>query len=207
MANSAKSRSKTRIQREKTAEILTAALEVFSKRGFHGSTINSISEKTGISTPSILYYFKDKEEIHQELLTRTLLLWMGPLNLIKDGENPVEEICQYIQRKLEISKNFPRESRLFANAILVGVPTSREQIFVPLKSVFNAKITLIEQWIKDGKIAKVDPHHLLYSIWATTQHYADFEAQINELSRQPQTQLYTKAEIHLKNMFTSLLQV
>lgn len=207
MANAAKSRSKTRIQREKTEEILAAALEVFSQNGFRGSTINSIAAKTGMSTPSILYYFKDKEDIHQELLTRTLLLWIGPLNLMKESADPVEEICQYVRRKLEISENFPRESRLFANAILVGVPRGREQIFDPLKSVFNAKIILIEQWIKAGKIARVDPHHLLYSIWATTQHYADFEAQIDELSHQPQIQLYKAADVHLTTMFTRFLSI
>ncbi|MGN6765044.1 MAG: TetR family transcriptional regulator C-terminal domain-containing protein, partial [Rhizobiaceae bacterium] len=29
-----------------------------------------------------------------------------------------------------------------------------------------------------GKIATTDPRHLIFSIWATTQHYADFDVQV-----------------------------
>ena len=33
-------------------------------------------------------------------------------------------------------------------------------------------------WVHQGKIETLDPYHRLFSIWAITQHYADFEAQI-----------------------------
>jgi TetR/AcrR family transcriptional regulator len=205
MARAAKSRSKTRIQREKTEDILNAALDVFSQKGFRGASINEISKAAGMSTPAVLYYFANKEEIHQELLNRTLLLWLGPLNMMQDSDDPIEEICDYITRKLEISERFPRESRLFANEILMGVPRAHNQIFEPLKSVFEAKIALLEQWIREGRIAAIDPHHLMFSIWATTQHYADFEAQIIELSPEVAPNLYTGASEFLLPMYRKTL--
>jgi TetR/AcrR family transcriptional regulator len=205
MARAAKSRSKTRIQREKTEDILNAALDVFSQKGFRGASINEISKAAGMSTPAVLYYFANKEEIHQELLNRTLLLWLGPLNMMQDSDDPIEEICDYITRKLEISERFPRESRLFANEILMGVPRAHNQIFEPLKSVFEAKIALLEQWIREGRMAAIDPHHLMFSIWATTQHYADFEAQITELSPEVAPNLYTGASEFLLPMYRKTL--
>ena len=30
----------------------------------------------------------------------------------------------------------------------------------------------------EGRLAPVDPRHLLFAIWATTQHYADFDVQV-----------------------------
>jgi TetR/AcrR family transcriptional regulator len=39
-------------------------------------------------------------------------------------------------------------------------------------------IEVFEQWIEQGKIANVDATHLLFSIWAMTQSYADFAAQM-----------------------------
>ena len=205
MERSSKSRSKTRIQREKTEEILSAALDVFSTYGFRGSSINQISDTAGMSTPSMLYYFKSKEDIHRELLNRTVLLWLGPLQLMNDGEDPVAEILDYVRRKLEISKKFPRESRLFANEILMGVPRAHVSIFEPLRTVFHAKVGLIESWKRDGKISDVDPHHLLYSIWATTQHYADFDAQIRELSPEKMNGLFEDAAKFLLPMYESVL--
>jgi TetR/AcrR family transcriptional regulator len=41
---------------------------------------------------------------------------------------------------------------------------------------------MINRWIKDGLMDPIDPRHLLYMIWATTQHYADFGHQIETLN-------------------------
>ena len=205
MAKARDTKTKTRIQREKTEEILAAALDIFSSAGFRGASINEISKRAGMSTPSLLYYFQSKEHIHRELLSRTLLVWLGPLNLMKDSDDPVEEICTYVRRKLEISEQFPRESRLFANEILMGIPRAEQSQFDPLRSIFDAKIALIESWVRDGRIAPVDPHHLMYSIWATTQHYADFESQIKELSPEKMGTLFRDAEAHLVAMYRTML--
>ncbi|MEJ2445566.1 MAG: TetR family transcriptional regulator C-terminal domain-containing protein, partial [Exilibacterium sp.] len=44
------------------------------------------------------------------------------------------------------------------------------------------KINQIQRWIDNGEILPIDPQHLLYMIWATTQHYADFNYQIKLLN-------------------------
>ena len=47
-----------------------------------------------------------------------------------------------------------------------------------LKDLVDEKASVIRAWIAQGKIRKVDPYHLIFSIWATTQHYADFDVQV-----------------------------
>ena len=200
-------KKQTRIQRERTEEILAAALEVFSKFGFRGASINQIADVAGMSTPRLLYYFSDKEALYRELLHRTIMLWLGPMQMITQADDPVEEICAYVSRKIEMSKKFPRESRLFAGEIMQGVPRAQDEIFDPLYSIFHAKIKLLERWIANGQIADLDPYHLMYSIWATTQHYADFEAQIEGLSPQKMPTLYADAEAFLVPMYRKLLTI
>lgn len=46
----------------------------------------------------------------------------------------------------------------------------------------TSRINVIDGWIARGLLAPIDPHALMYLIWATTQHYADFDAQIRALS-------------------------
>ena len=41
---------------------------------------------------------------------------------------------------------------------------------------------MIQGWIDAGQMAPVNPRHLLYMLWATTQHYADFGHQIETLN-------------------------
>lgn len=178
MARAAATRQPTRIQREKTEKILAAALDVFSAHGFRGATLDQIAEASGLSKPNLLYYFDSKEAIHHTLLNRLLDTWLDPLRQLDPEGDPLEELTAYILRKLEMSRDLPRESRLFANEMLQGAPRMAEEIEGALKALVDEKAGVIRGWAEAGKIAPVDPHHLIFSIWATTQHYADFEVQV-----------------------------
>jgi TetR/AcrR family transcriptional regulator len=50
--------------------------------------------------------------------------------------------------------------------------------FPDLKALVDEKATIILGWSKSGKIANLDPYHLIFLIWAQTQHYADFDVQV-----------------------------
>lgn len=168
----------TRIQREKRELILNAALGVFASNGFRGSTLDQIADAAGMSKPNLLYYFSRKEEIHSHLIERLMDTWLDPLRAMNPQGEPIVEICAYIRRKLEMSRNFPRESRLFANEILQGAPRIIDTIEGELKTLVDEKSAIIQGWMTEGKLNKCDPRHLLFSIWATTQHYADFDVQV-----------------------------
>jgi TetR/AcrR family transcriptional regulator len=172
------SRRTTRIQREKHDLILEAALDVFSVHGFRGATIDQIAEAAGMSKPNLLYYFASKEDIHRSLIARLLDTWLAPLEGISAGGDPLGEIRGYIRRKLEMARDYPRESRLFANEMLQGAPHIKDMLEGDLKSLVDRKAKIIAGWMADGRLAKVDPYHLIFSIWATTQHYADFDVQV-----------------------------
>ncbi len=168
----------TRIQKEKTIKILDAALEIFSQFGYRGATLDQIADQAGLSKPNLLYYFNGKNTLHNELLSQLMVKWLEPLEEMSPDGEPLEEICDYVCRKLALAQVFPRESRLFANEIIQGAPRISTSLSGPLKTLVDDKAALIASWSKAGKIAKVDPYHLIFSIWATTQHYADFDVQI-----------------------------
>ena len=174
----AKTQRRTRIQEEKEEQILEAALDVFSTHGFRGATIDEIAEAAGMSKPNLLYYFRTKEAMHRALIERVLDTWLDPLREFDAEGNPETEIRSYIRRKLEMARDFPRESRLFANEVLRGAPLIEDELKGPLKELVDEKAEVIRSWAKAGKIAKCDPYHLIFSIWSTTQHYADFDVQV-----------------------------
>jgi len=178
MPQEGKSRPRTRIQREKQDLILDAALNVFSLHGFRGATIDQIAEAAGMSKPNLLYYFASKEEIHRRLLTSMLDLWLDPLRELDSEGDPIPELRSYIRRKLEMARDYPRESRLFANEMLQGAPHAIDVLEGELKVLVDDKARVIEEWMAQGKLVRTDPYHLIFSIWATTQHYADFDVQV-----------------------------
>ena len=171
-------RPRTRIQTEKRETILEAALEVFSTHGFRGSTIDQIAAAAGMSKPNLLYYFRRKEDIFTTLIQRLLDTWLAPLRELDDEGDPLTELRSYIRRKIEMARDYPRESRIFANEILQGAPRILPMLEGDLKQLVDEKAVIIRGWMRSGRIARTDPYHLIFSIWATTQHYADFDVQV-----------------------------
>ena len=169
---------KTRIQSQNQALILDAALEVFSTYGFRGSTVDQIAAKCGLSKPNLLYYFKRKEDIYTAVLERTLALWLAPLQALDPEKDAVEELTRYITAKLELTFARPEASRLFANEILHGAPHVAPFLKGPLRELVATKAKVIRGWVKAGKLKPVEPEHLIFAIWAVTQHYADFAVQV-----------------------------
>lgn len=168
----------TRIQRQNRKRILEAALEVFSAQGFRGATLDQIAAQAGLSKPNLLYYFDGKEAIHTALLTGLLANWLDPLRKLDPEGEPRAELLGYMRRKLAMSRKYPRESRLFANEVLQGAPRLQGFILGELKTLVDDRAALIRAWGEAGRIAPVDPYHLIFSIWALTQHYADFDIQV-----------------------------
>lgn len=173
----ARTRRRTRIQRENEEKILEAALEAFAQHGFRGSTLDQIAEGAGMSKPNLLYYFRRKDDIHAALMERMLEEWLEPLEALSPEGDPMREIRAYIRRKLDMARDKPRESRLFASEIIAGAPRIEGHLSGRLKALVDEKAEVIRDWSRQGKIRRVDPYHLIFSIWATTQHYADFDAQ------------------------------
>jgi TetR/AcrR family transcriptional regulator len=169
---------RTRIQGINRGIIVEAALEVFSAYGFRGSTIDQIAEKAGMSKPNLLYYFPRKEDIYVTVLEKTLHDWLDPLDRIDPDGDPIEELRKYITIKLELSATRPAASRLFANEILHGAPMIGTFLETHLRRMVDEKAAVMRLWIAEGKLAPVDPYHLIFTIWATTQHYADFDVQV-----------------------------
>jgi TetR/AcrR family transcriptional regulator len=169
---------KTRIQAQNQDLILKAALEVFSTYGFRGSTVDQIASTCGLSKPNLLYYFRRKEDIYVAVLEHTLHDWLEPLRRLDPAGDPIDEISRYIRAKIRMSRDNPKASRLFANEILHGAPAIGAFLKGPLKDLVDDKAAVIQGWIDQGLLNAVDPRHLIFAIWATTQHYSDFDAQV-----------------------------
>lgn len=180
-ARAGRTRKRTRIQHTNEQRILDAALEVFSVHGFRGATVDQIAAVAGMTKPNLLYYFRRKQDIYLAVLERIHELWLAPLEALSPDGDPQAEITAYLDRKLEMSRKNPKASRLFAMEVLQGAPQMADVLSERLKRLVDEKAAVIQRWVDEERLAKVDPYHFIFMIWATTQHYADFETQIRAI--------------------------
>lgn len=172
------SRKRTRIQKQNEERIIEAALAEFAAYGFRGATIDQIARGAGMSKPNLLYYFPNKSALYVTVLEHILEDWLTPLTELDPDGDPRTEIWKYVEFKLEMSRRMPDASKVFATEILQGAPQIKPVLCGSLKELVDEKCRILQGWIDKGRLAPVVPHHLVFTIWATTQHYADFAVQV-----------------------------
>ncbi|WP_299074517.1 TetR/AcrR family transcriptional regulator [uncultured Paraglaciecola sp.] len=170
------------------SKILSAAEKEFALHGFKGARVQQIADRAELPKTNVLYYFKSKESLYLALLEDILSLWNGRFDEANAGDDPAEVLAHYIADKMEISRCRPDASKIFALEIINGAPNLSAFFKDQHASWMAGRVDVIKQWIDQGKLMTTNPHYLLFNIWATTQHYADFSAQINELKGEPMTQ-------------------
>ncbi|MFD2166663.1 TetR family transcriptional regulator C-terminal domain-containing protein [Thalassotalea euphylliae] len=167
---------KIRIQSE--AKILAAAQEEFILQGYKGATVQSIADRAGLPKANILYYFKNKENIYHAVLEQTLDMWDQGIGDIDPSDGPKAAIEKFIASKVKMSFEHPSSSKIYAMEIIQGAQHLKEFARTYLRKWVREKAALFQTWIDNGEMADVDPYNLIFLIWSSTQHYADFETQI-----------------------------
>ena len=95
------------------------------------------------------------------VLRQILDIWLAPLKALG------EDFClaggdQSIRLKLEVSPRLSAgASRLFCMEMLAGAPLLMDELTGDLKALIDEKSALIAGWVKSGKLAPIDPQHLI----------------------------------------------
>jgi TetR/AcrR family transcriptional regulator len=174
--------AKTRGGEANVGRILDAALAAFAAAGFSGARVEAIASAAGLSKTNLLYYFRTKDDLYLAVLRRMLDMWIEPLAAMNAHDDPRAALAAYIWRKLEYARDHPEASRLFAMEVMRGAPILNQVLTGDLKAMVDEKAQLLAHWMDEGRLRRQSPRHLLFMIWATTQHYADFATQVEALT-------------------------
>ena len=170
--------SEGNIRQKNKALIFNAAKNEFVTYGFKGASIKRIAERANIARANIHYYFKDKTDLYQQLLSNIIEVWNTDYDTLNADQEPKVALSAYIRSKVMHSKDDPYSSRIFASELIHGAPVLNDYLNSDFKTWLQSKVEVIDAWVKKGLIDKVNPHHLLFLIWSSTQHYADFNVQV-----------------------------
>ncbi|CDG85009.1 bacterial regulatory s, tetR family protein [Janthinobacterium agaricidamnosum NBRC 102515 = DSM 9628] len=161
------------------ADIVEQAVRVFAECGYEGTSIAVIAERVGLSKQNLMYYFPSKQALYQRVLDDVLDDWLARMETLADDHRPPQDLLRcYIQAKLRFSREQPWASRVYAMEVIAGAPVYGEQIRTRVVPLLRKDIAVFEQWIAAGQMAPVNATHLMFAIWAMTQSYADFSAQM-----------------------------
>jgi TetR/AcrR family transcriptional regulator len=170
------------IRQENERQILNAAEKVFAEAGFGGATMQLIADLAGLPKANLHYYFATKEALYRQVVQNIFQDWLKAADIFDAAPGPVEGIGAYIDAKMEISRRHPAGSKVWASEVMHRAPVIQDYLETTLVAWTEDRARVIRRWIDEGKMDPIDPRHLLYMLWATTQHYADFGHQIETLN-------------------------
>lgn len=171
-----------RIRQQNEEIILKAAEDEFARHGFKGTSMNAIALKAGLPKANLHYYFTNKLGLYIAVLSNIIELWDSTFNSLSAEDDPAQALSSYIRAKIEFSRRQPEASRVFAMEIISGGACLTEYFTQDYRTWFQGRAAVFQAWIDAGKMDPVDPVHLIFLLWGSTQHYADFATQICRVS-------------------------
>lgn len=171
-------------ERRKHSEelILRTAEEVFAERGYAGATITEVALRADLPKTNIHYYFSNKKTLYQRVIDDVFTEWLNAADEFAEFDDPYKALSSYINAKMDLSRSRPNGSKVWANEVIHNAPMIRSYLETRLVDWTESREKWIRKWIKEGRMRAVEPRYLLFMIWATTQHYADFNTQIEVLN-------------------------
>ncbi|MBI6923734.1 TetR family transcriptional regulator C-terminal domain-containing protein [Pseudomonas putida] len=169
---------KIEIRRRNIEKILQAAERVFAEKGFAATSMGDIAEQAQLPRSNLHYYFKTKDDLFRGVLQDMLEVWKQDALSFEHFDDPRVVLTSYIRAKMAHSRSRPLGSKIWAEEMLHGAPVLRANLDESLVPWARLKKAKIRRWVEEGRILPVQPSALLYMIWASTQHYADFGYQV-----------------------------
>lgn len=144
--------------------------------------MNTIALKAELPKANLHYYFTNKLGLYIAVLSNIIELWDSTFNALSVDDDPGEALSQYIRTKMEFSRRNPQASRIFAMEVISGGTCLTEYFSADYREWFRGRAAVFQAWIDAGKMDPVDPVHLIFLLWGSTQHYADFATQICQVT-------------------------
>ena len=153
---------KERERQRRQTEFLATAEEVFSRKGFHSTTIQEISEKSEFAVGSIYHMFRNKDEIYTALLRMRMEEYLSLLEeKINNGTGPVEKIRTLIETKFRFFSEHRPFLRLFLDTTIGSDENMRlsgvEELIVRYEGYLRLLAGIFEEGIRKKLFCGNDP--------------------------------------------------
>lgn len=176
-----KDQLKSHIREQNQSLILATAERVFARQGLARTTTQMIADEAGLPKANIHYYYRSKTDLLEAVLENILQLWLDSVSQFNVEEGPEANLTRYISQKLDQSRLNPCASKVFAMALIGEEEFVLEFIRRYFVGQLQKERDIIDIWVAQGLMKPVAVEHLFISLWALTQTYADFNAQVKIL--------------------------
>jgi TetR/AcrR family transcriptional regulator len=162
---------------DRRRQLLDVAIELFSQKGFGGTTTKEIAAAAGVTEAIIFRHFATKQDLYQAILDIKCKCdgtvdWMAELQALIDV-NDDEGLFRFLLKKiLEFDREEPRFCRLLMHASLEGNELAlmhNAQMAMPVGAKFKEYIAKRQA---AGALRQLDPTVVIFALAGIPKYYA-----------------------------------
>ena len=142
------------VSEERKSQILQAARETFTERGFHSTRMSDIAEASGLSKGALYWYFESKDAIILSLLEKVFEPELEDFSaLLKDNRPTQLRLLDYAERAADDILKLLRWMPLVYEFMVLAFRRKKLKAILSSYYISNLKILeeLIEQGIESGE--------------------------------------------------------
>lgn len=158
-------------------EMLAAALELFSEKGFHNVSMQEIAQKSEFAIGTLYKFFKNKEDLYKALMLEQAEKFREALtNAIEESTDEIEKLRNYVKTKgqffrenISMVRLYFAETRGASFNITAGLDREIRDRYVPF---LETLASIFKNGIERKRFVKIaDPYYLAISIESLTNGF------------------------------------
>lgn len=159
-----------REQLQRRMEILQAALELFSQKGYHNVSMQEIAARAEFAVGTLYKFFSSKEELYKEILMRTARLFYSALSKVLEEEgDEYSRIKKYLKTKRKLFMENVLSIRLYFAESNIGVSISlkgelKSELCNFYYQVIRKLAGVFERGIQKKIFRPIDPFYLALAL-------------------------------------------
>jgi AcrR family transcriptional regulator len=156
--------------------IVEAAVKLFSRQGYHGTSTRKIARKAGVSENTLFRHFACKEDLFLSALRSCSapIMQSAVLVKIRSGESLQAVLPQILEALSETATRRPEVLRLFSAAFVELQSKAEELCKTILSPVLSEVSDYLAKSAAKGEVLEVDPSLLMASLTATAFMHGHF---------------------------------
>jgi AcrR family transcriptional regulator len=153
---------------EKQSKIIQAAIEIFSEKGYAGSSTSEIAQKAGVAEGTIFRHYKTKKDLLMSIVAPMTINIMGPFLMKKFAKiikAPYESFEDFLRSVIRNRLEFVRNNLPMVKILIQEIPFHDDlrKSFKEIvsKHVFEHLVRAIEHYQEEGEIVAAPPYSVI----------------------------------------------
>ncbi len=153
-------------QEQRREQILQGAAKVFSKKGYHASTVEEIAKELGLTKASIYYYVRDKSELLYQLYRRAMeALLESQAEIMARADSPDQKLRAIIEEYVRIAGDAHTMYSVVVLREHHALPPRQRREIIALRDQYEQNVRrCIQEGIEQGLFEPIDVKMAAYVV-------------------------------------------